>query len=78
MEWFWILTPSVVSLLAIGAVIYFIVDKIVEEKIRQIVINELQHMERKQDDRFQVMDQQLQELKTMLREQHSLLNKKET
>ncbi|GGO02983.1 hypothetical protein [Saccharibacillus kuerlensis] len=76
-ELFWVIVIELVKLGVLAGVIYAIVSSVVESRINRLVRVELDHMDRKQNDRFQVLDRHLQELNTVVAEQGQRLKRVE-
>ncbi|CAM4071618.1 hypothetical protein [Saccharibacillus endophyticus] len=77
MDWIWALGFLLLMLAILAGIVYAIVSSIVESRIERLVLTQLNHMDRKQNDRFELLDRQLQELNGSMRRQEERLKKLE-
>ena len=78
MDWIWALGFLLLMLAILAGIVYAIVSSIVESRLQRLVLTQLNHMDRKQNDRFELLDRQLQELNSLMRKQDERLNKLES
>jgi len=77
MDWIWALGFLLLMLAILAGIVYAIVSSIVESRLDRLVLTQLNHMDRKQNDRFELLDRQLQELNGSMRRQEERLKKLE-
>lgn len=77
MDWIWALGFLLLMLAILAGIVYAIVSSIVESRLDRLVLTQLNHMDRKQNDRFELLDRQLQELNGLMRRQEERLKKLE-
>lgn len=78
MEWIWTIGFMLLILAIFAGMMYAIVTSVVENRLDRLIRTELDHMDRKQNDRFQLLDRQLQELNGSMRMQEERLRSLET
>jgi len=76
-DWIWALGFILLMLAILAGIVYAIVSSIVESRLDRLVLTQLNHMDRKQNDRFELLDRQLQELNGLMREQNERLKRLE-
>ncbi len=76
-DWIWAFGFLLLLLAIVAGIVYAIVSSIVESRLQRLVLTQLNHMDRKQNDRFELLDRQLQELNGLMRRQEERLRRLE-
>lgn len=76
-DWIWAFGFLLLMLAIVAGIVYAIVSSIVESRLQRLVLTQLNHMDRKQNDRFELLDRQLQELNGLMRRQEERLRRLE-
>lgn len=76
-DWIWALGFLLLMLAILAGIVYAIVSSIVESRLDRLVLTQLNHTDRKQNDRFELLDRQLQELNGLMRRQEERLKRLE-